>query len=68
MEVEVGSEKVSRVGISVADTSLEYFIIYGATPLEVSPPVHFQTRLPSLMRPPLLDTGKIHQNDGPARV
>ncbi|KJA27453.1 glycoside hydrolase family 31 protein [Hypholoma sublateritium FD-334 SS-4] len=35
VEVEVGSEKVSRVGISVADTSLEYFIIYGATPLEI---------------------------------
>lgn len=36
VELEVGSEKVSRVGISVADTTLEYFIIYGATPLEVS--------------------------------
>lgn len=35
VEVEVGSEKVSRVGISVADKSLEYFIIYGKTPLEV---------------------------------
>lgn len=35
VEVEVGSEKVSRVGVSVADKSLEYFIIYGKTPLEV---------------------------------
>lgn len=36
VEVEVGSEKVSRVGVSVAGESLEYFIIYGETPLEVS--------------------------------
>ncbi|TFK42923.1 alpha-glucosidase [Crucibulum laeve] len=35
VEVEVGSEKVSRVGVSVADSSLEYFIIYGETPLEI---------------------------------
>lgn len=35
VEVEVGSEKVSRVGVSVAGSSLEYFIIYGETPLEV---------------------------------
>ena len=35
VEVEVGSEKVSRVGVSVAGESLEYFIIYGKTPLEV---------------------------------
>lgn len=35
VEVEVGSEKVSRVGVSVAGTSLEYFIIYGETPLQV---------------------------------
>lgn len=35
VEVEIGSEKVSRVGISVSGESLEYFIIYGATPLEV---------------------------------
>ncbi|KAF8201474.1 alpha-glucosidase [Pholiota molesta] len=27
VELEIGSEKVSRVGISVADTTLEYFII-----------------------------------------
>lgn len=36
VEVEVGSEKVSRVGVSVAGESLEYFVIYGKTPLEVS--------------------------------
>ena len=35
VELEVGSEKVSRVGVGVAGESLEYFIIYGATPLEV---------------------------------
>ncbi|KAG6828671.1 hypothetical protein H0H92_007086 [Tricholoma furcatifolium] len=35
VEVEVGSEKISRVGVSVAGSSLEYFIIYGETPLEI---------------------------------
>ena len=35
VEVEVGSEKVSRVGVSVAGESLEYFIIYGEKPLDV---------------------------------
>ncbi|KAJ6547326.1 alpha-glucosidase [Mycena capillaripes] len=35
VEVEVGSEKVSRVGTSIAGNSLEYFIIYGETPLEI---------------------------------
>ncbi|PFH52383.1 glycoside hydrolase family 31 protein [Amanita thiersii Skay4041] len=35
VEVEVGSEKVSRVGISVADKALEFFVIYGETPLEI---------------------------------
>ncbi|KAF8803532.1 alpha-glucosidase [Phlegmacium glaucopus] len=35
VEVEVGSEKVSRVGVSIADSRLEYFVIYGATPLEI---------------------------------
>jgi alpha-glucosidase (family GH31 glycosyl hydrolase) len=35
VEVEVGSEKVSRVGTSIAGSSLEYFLIYGETPLEV---------------------------------
>jgi alpha-glucosidase (family GH31 glycosyl hydrolase) len=37
VEVEVGSEKVSRVGVSIAGETLEYFIIYGETPLEVRP-------------------------------
>jgi alpha-glucosidase (family GH31 glycosyl hydrolase) len=37
VEVEVGSEKVSRVGTSIAGNSLEYFLIYGETPLEVCP-------------------------------
>ena len=36
IEVEVGSEKVSRVGVSVADETLEWFLIYGETPLQVS--------------------------------
>ncbi|PIL23787.1 hypothetical protein GSI_13537 [Ganoderma sinense ZZ0214-1] len=36
VEFEVGSEKVSRVGVSVAGSALEYFIIYGPSPLEVS--------------------------------
>jgi alpha-glucosidase (family GH31 glycosyl hydrolase) len=35
VEVEVASEKVSRVGVSVAGESLEYFVIYGETPLQV---------------------------------
>ncbi|KAI0781168.1 alpha-glucosidase [Trametes elegans] len=35
VEFEVGSEKVSRVGASVVGESLEYFIIYGPTPLEI---------------------------------
>ncbi|KAF8514046.1 alpha-glucosidase [Gautieria morchelliformis] len=35
VEVEVGSEKVSRVGVSVAGEGLEYFLIYGETPLEI---------------------------------
>lgn len=36
VEFEVGSEKVSRVGVSVAGSALEYFVIYGPSPLEVS--------------------------------
>lgn len=47
VEVEVGSEKVSRVGVSVVDSRLEYFVIYGATPLEVS--------LSSVLRVPRTD-------------
>ncbi|KAF5387077.1 hypothetical protein D9615_001804 [Tricholomella constricta] len=35
VEVEVGSEKVSRVGVSIAGSNLEYFLIYGETPLEI---------------------------------
>lgn len=35
VEFEVGSEKVSRVGFGIRGESLEYYIIYGATPLEV---------------------------------
>ncbi|KAF8894393.1 alpha-glucosidase [Infundibulicybe gibba] len=35
VEVEVGSEKVSRVGVSIAGSTLEYFLIYGETPLEI---------------------------------
>ncbi|THH33989.1 hypothetical protein EUX98_g316 [Antrodiella citrinella] len=35
VEFEVGSEKVSRVGTSVAGESLEYFIIHGDTPLQI---------------------------------
>ena len=35
VEFEVGSEKVSRIGASVAGSALEYFIIYGPSPLEV---------------------------------
>jgi alpha-glucosidase (family GH31 glycosyl hydrolase) len=46
VEVEVGSEKVSRVGASVAGNSLEYFLIYGETPLEVCPDCY---SLPSLI-------------------
>ncbi|KAL7283205.1 hypothetical protein ACG7TL_002632 [Trametes sanguinea] len=35
VEFEIASEKVSRVGASVAGESIEYFIIYGPTPLEI---------------------------------
>lgn len=35
VEIEVGSEKGSKVGVSVADERLQYFVIYGPTPLEV---------------------------------
>lgn len=35
VELEIGSEKASRVGVSVAGEELQYFIIYGPTPLEV---------------------------------
>jgi alpha-glucosidase (family GH31 glycosyl hydrolase) len=36
VELEIGSEKASRVGASVAGEELQYFVIYGPTPLEVS--------------------------------
>ncbi|KAJ3726263.1 alpha-glucosidase [Lentinula raphanica] len=49
VEVEVGSEKVSRVGTSVAGNSLEYFIIYGETPLQI---LERYTRMTG--RPPIL--------------
>lgn len=35
VELEIGSAKVSRLSISVADESLEYFIISGNSPLQV---------------------------------
>ncbi len=35
VEFEVATEKVSRVQFSVAGESLEYFLIYGATPKEI---------------------------------
>ncbi|KAG8938944.1 hypothetical protein FRC04_007230 [Tulasnella sp. 424] len=35
VELEVGSEKMSRVGISVVGEELEVFVIYGPTPKEV---------------------------------
>ena len=35
VEVEVASEKISRVGTSVAGSNLEFFIIYGENPLQV---------------------------------
>ncbi|TFK55276.1 alpha-glucosidase [Heliocybe sulcata] len=51
VEVEVGSEKVSKVGVSVAGESLEYFLIYGETPLEI---LERYTRITG--RPALLPT------------
>ncbi|KZV91581.1 hypothetical protein EXIGLDRAFT_719180 [Exidia glandulosa HHB12029] len=35
VEFDVGATKVSRLGIAVAGESLEYFIIYGDTPIEI---------------------------------
>ncbi|KAH8833576.1 alpha-glucosidase [Flagelloscypha sp. PMI_526] len=49
IDVEVGSEKVSRVGMSVADQCLEYYVIYGETPLEI-----LETYTLLTGRPPLL--------------
>ncbi|KAL6309103.1 alpha-glucosidase [Sparassis latifolia] len=49
VEVEVGSEKVSRVGVSVAGESLEYFVIYGDTPLEILERYTRMTGRPALL-------------------
>ncbi|GJE86839.1 glycoside hydrolase family 31 protein [Phanerochaete sordida] len=49
VEVEVASEKVSRVGVSVADESLEYFVIYGETPLEILERYTRMTGRPALL-------------------
>ncbi|KAJ7109151.1 alpha-glucosidase [Mycena epipterygia] len=49
VEVEVGSEKVSRVGTSIAGNSLEYFIIYGETPLEILEKFTRMTGRPALI-------------------
>ncbi|KAI0060882.1 hypothetical protein BV25DRAFT_1806732 [Artomyces pyxidatus] len=49
VEVEVGSEKVSRVGVSVAGESLEYFLIYGPTPLEILERYTRMTGRPALL-------------------
>ncbi|PSR88895.1 hypothetical protein PHLCEN_2v5044 [Hermanssonia centrifuga] len=49
VEVEVGSEKVSRVGVSVAGESLEYFIIHGETPLEILERYTRMTGRPALL-------------------
>lgn len=35
VELEVGREKMSRVGIRVEDEEVEVFVIYGPTPKEV---------------------------------
>ncbi|KAG5732816.1 Alpha-xylosidase [Termitomyces sp. T112] len=49
VEVEVGSEKVSRVGVSVASSSLEYFLIYGESPLEILERYTRMTGRPALL-------------------
>ncbi|KAA1471237.1 alpha-glucosidase [Dentipellis sp. KUC8613] len=49
VEVEAGSEKVSRVGVSVAGESLEYFVIYGQTPLEILERYTRMTGRPALL-------------------
>lgn len=66
VELEVGSEKVSRVAISVAGESLEYFIIYGATPLEVR---SLQLPLSYLSAHTCeIDFGALHSHHRTARV
>lgn len=64
VEVEVGSEKVSRVGVSVIDNRLEYFIVYGATPLEVMLLFLNDIELEQFFE----DFGKIYSYDGSACV
>ncbi|KAF7304699.1 Glycoside hydrolase family 31 protein [Mycena kentingensis (nom. inval.)] len=49
VEVEVGSEKVSRVGTSIAGSSLEYFIIYGEHPLDILERYTRMTGRPALL-------------------
>jgi alpha-D-xyloside xylohydrolase len=48
---EVASEKVSRVQFSVADQSLEYFVIYGPTPKEILEKYTALTGRPALPPP-----------------
>lgn len=56
MEFEVGSEKVSRVAIAVRGESLEYFPIYGSTPLGVrSPSFSRLSLLPGLRKVRLIE-------------
>ncbi|KAN0075215.1 glycoside hydrolase family 31 protein [Tylopilus felleus] len=49
VEVEVGSEKVSKVGVSVAGESLEYFVIYGEKPLDILERYTRMTGRPALL-------------------
>ncbi|KAG9056416.1 hypothetical protein FS842_010750 [Serendipita sp. 407] len=55
VEFEVGSEKVSRVAISIRGEQLEYFFISGSTPLEVLSRYTLLTGRPAL--PPLWTFG-----------
>ena len=48
---EVASEKVSRVQFSVADRSLEYYVIYGPTPKEILAKYTALTGRPALPAP-----------------
>lgn len=59
VEVEVGSEKVSRVGASIAGNSLEYFIIYGEHPLNV----RSSSSQHSCLTASIPDPREIYQND-----
>lgn len=61
VEVEVGSEKVSRVGVSVAGESLEYFIIFGETPMDVRQCPSSEVLLSGMIL--TLDPRKIHSYD-----